>query len=72
MPEVEKPAVPPVENQFQKQAEEAPVGIVREFLDFLRYNKAWWLTPIIIVLLLVGGALYLGTIGAAPFIYTLF
>jgi hypothetical protein len=72
MSDVDKTAAPPSENQFQKQAEEAPVGIVREFLDFLRYNKAWWLTPIIIVLLMVGGLMFLATVGGAPFIYTLF
>ena len=45
---------------------------VRELLDFLVYNKAWWLTPIIIVLLLVGILIVLGSTGLAPFIYPLF
>jgi hypothetical protein len=72
MPDIEKPAAAPPDNQFQQQAEEPPVGILREFLDFLRYNKAWWLTPIIIVLLMVGGLMFLAATGAAPFIYTLF
>ena len=47
-------------------------GIAREFLDFLLYNKKWWLTPIILVLLLVGLLVILGSTGAAPFIYTMF
>ena len=25
-------------------------GLVREFADFIVYNKAWWMTPIILVL----------------------
>ena len=40
--------------------------------DFLKHNKKWWLTPIILVLLLFGVLLILGGTAAAPFIYTLF
>jgi hypothetical protein len=47
-------------------------GILREFLWFLRYNKKWWLTPILLVLLLLVGLAFLTTSPAAPFIYTLF
>ena len=72
MSEPEKAVTPSPEGQFQKQADEAQVGLVREFIDFLRYNKAWWLTPIIIVLLLVGGMMYLATVGAGAFIYSVF
>ena len=47
-------------------------GFVREFLGFLVHNKKWWLLPIFIVLLLFGVLIFLGSTGAAPFIYTLF
>ena len=57
---------------FVSQAEEQPVGIIREFWDFLIPNKKWWLDPIILVLLLLGALLILGGTAAAPFIYTLF
>jgi hypothetical protein len=59
-------------DAFEAQAEEAQVGIVGEFVAFLRHNKKWWLTPIIVVLLLVGILAVLGGTAAAPFIYTLF
>ena len=61
-------------HDFSRQAEQASPGIVREFIDFLRYNKKWWLTPIILVLLMLGALVFLGgTVGGfAPFIYTLF
>ena len=59
-------------QEFIDQAEQAPPGIVREFWEFLRDNKKWWITPIVLVLLLVGIFLYLGASSAAPFIYTLF
>ena len=48
------------------------VGLLREFGDFLLHNKKWWLTPIILTLLLVGVLVVLGGTAAAPFIYTLF
>ncbi|MFA6600882.1 MAG: DUF5989 family protein [Candidatus Omnitrophota bacterium] len=49
------------------------LSILREFWDFLSVRKKWWLTPIILVLLLLG-ALIVFTQGSAvaPFIYTLF
>ena len=62
---------PPVSN-FARQADEQAPGLLREFWDFLRYNKKWWLTPIVLVLLLVGLLVYLGGTAAATFIYTLF
>jgi hypothetical protein len=58
-------------EDFARQAEESQVGILREFWDFLRYNKKWWLTPILLVLLLVGVLVVLSGTAAAPFIYTL-
>lgn len=58
------------EKSFEELSEESNVGIVREFVDFLKYNKKWWLTPIVAVLLLVGVLIVLTTSGAAPFLYT--
>lgn len=58
------------EKSFEELSEEANVGLIREFVDFLKYNKKWWLTPIIAVLLLVGLLIVLTTSGAAPFLYT--
>jgi len=47
--------------------------ILREFWDFLRVRKKWWLAPIIIMLLLLGLLIFLTQSSAvAPFIYTLF
>lgn len=60
-------------NEFARQSEERPVGLVSEFLYFLAHNKKWWLTPIILVLLLVGFlVIQLGSSAMAPFIYPLF
>ncbi len=61
-----------MDNEFEKAAQEQPVGPLREFLDFLRDNKKWWLLPIVVVLLVFGAAVLVGSTAAAPFIYTLF
>ena len=49
------------------------LAIVKEFWEFLKVRKKWWLAPIIIFLFLLG-ALIVFTEGSAvaPFIYTLF
>ncbi len=62
----------PQGEDFRRQAEQSPRGLPAEFLDFLLHNKKWWLTPIILVLLLVGLLVIFAGSGAAPFIYTLF
>ncbi len=59
-------------EDFARQAKASSHGLVREFYDFLRHNKKWWLAPIIVVLLLVGSLIALSGTAAAPFIYTLF
>ena len=49
------------------------LAIVKEFWDFLRVRKRWWLAPIIIMLLLLGLLIFFAQSSAvAPFIYTLF
>ena len=44
-----------------------------EVWDFLKVRKAWWLTPIILMLVLVGVLIIFGQSSAvSPFIYALF
>ena len=49
------------------------MSFLKEFLEFLKIRKKYWLLPIIIVLVLFGGLIILsqGT-AVAPFIYTIF
>lgn len=49
------------------------IAILKEFWCFLRVRKKWWLTPIVIILLLIG-VLLVFTEGSAlaPFIYAIF
>jgi hypothetical protein len=49
------------------------MSFLREFLSFLMMRKKFWLAPIFIIMLLLGGLLVLTKGSAvAPFIYTLF
>ncbi len=49
------------------------LSILKELWDFLKIRKKWWLTPIIIVLFLLGALLVFSQSSAlSPFIYTLF
>ncbi len=46
-------------------------GLAREFVDFIVHNKAWWMTPILVVLaLMVGFILFAESSPVLPFIYT--
>ncbi len=48
-------------------------GFLAELWEFMRERKKFWLAPIIIMLLLLGGLIILSEGSAvAPFIYTLF
>ena len=60
-------------KSFEKQNQESGNGgFVQEFIGLLKHNKKWWITPIIVCLLIFGILIILGGSSAAPFIYTLF
>ena len=49
------------------------IEFLKEFWEFLRERKKYWLLPIIIVLVLFGGIIVLSQGSAvAPFIYAIF
>lgn len=57
---------------FRASAEGEQRGGWAEFFHFLRHNKKWWLTPILVLLFLLGALVMLSGTGVAPFIYSLF
>ncbi len=59
-------------GDFIQQAEQAQVGLVWELWAWLRHNKKWWLSPVVVLLLLVSFLVFLSGTAIAPFIYTLF
>ncbi len=49
------------------------MSLLKEFFDFLKARKKWWLMPIMIVFILLGFLIFFSQGSAlAPFIYTLF
>ena len=56
-------------DEVRRRAEQQRPGIIREFWDFLRFHKKWWLLPIIVALLVLGVLVFLGNSPLAPFIY---
>jgi hypothetical protein len=49
------------------------LGIARELLGFFWQHKWWWLTPMLLVLLMVGALMIFAQASAiAPFVYALF
>ena len=59
-------------NDFEAQMGGERPGLAREFYDFLKENKKWWLVPIVISVLLLGALVLLGGSAAAPFLYAPF
>tara|TARA_B110001454_G_C12461822_1_gene326511 strand:+ start:311 stop:460 length:150 start_codon:yes stop_codon:yes gene_type:complete len=49
------------------------MNFIKEFWEFLKVRKKYWLIPILLVLVIFGGLIILsqGSV-IAPFIYTLF
>jgi hypothetical protein len=46
---------------------------IKEFWDFLKERKKFWLLPIVLVLLILGFVIVISASSAlAPFIYTIF
>jgi len=49
------------------------VSIIKEFWEFMRVRKKFWLAPIVIMLFLLALlAIFAQSSSVAPFIYTLF
>lgn len=49
------------------------IELLKDLWSFMRVRKKFWLAPVIVVMLLLGGLIVLSQGSAvAPFIYTLF
>jgi hypothetical protein len=59
-------------NDFERQASGKQPGFIGQFVHFALHNKKWWLTPILVLLVLAGVLIVLGGSGVAPFIYSIF
>ena len=59
-------------TEFEQMAKESRPSLLVEFWSFLKYNKKWWLLPIVIVMLLLGLAVLAVHSGVGPWLYTIF
>jgi hypothetical protein len=57
---------------FTEQAEQPAPSLLREYFEFLRHNKKWWLIPILLALGLLAVLAYFSASPLAPFIYPIF
>ena len=57
---------------FEEAGAQERSTLFGDLLRMARENKKYWLIPLILLVLGLGGLLILGSTGAAPFIYTLF
>jgi hypothetical protein len=59
-------------DEFLQTSRGRRASLPRELWAMLRDNKKWWLTPIVVMMLLLGLISLLASSAVAPFIYTLF
>ena len=59
-------------SEFLQLSTEEDLGIIAEFWVFLKEEKRWWLSPIIVACLAIVGLAWFTSTGAYPFIYSLF
>ena len=57
-------------NEFLDAAGQEERGLVAEFVAFMSENKMWWLTPILIVFLLVGVVLLFSATPLGAWVYS--
>jgi len=62
----------PQDQAFEQAAAQGGQNLVGDFWAYLIHTRKWWVTPIVLMLLLLAGLIVLGGTGAAPFVYTLF
>ena len=60
------------ESDFVNESRQRRRSLVLEMWGLLREHKKWWLTPIVLAVLLLGVLALLAGSSVAPFIYTLF
>ena len=59
-------------SEFAKDAARSSPGIAREFWDYFRTQKKWWLIPVVLALLIAAALVILAGTPAGALIYTLF
>jgi hypothetical protein len=61
-------------KSFREAGESKELSLVQEIVHMLKYNKKYWMIPLLVFLLLLGVLVVIAATSpsVAPFIYTLF
>jgi hypothetical protein len=59
-------------SEFASLAGQRRASFLTELWHFARQNARWWMTPIVVILLLLGLLVLAGGSGAGPLLYPLF
>lgn len=60
-------------KSFREASESKELSLAQEIVQMLKYNKKYWMVPLVIILLVFGLIVVLGSNPTtAPFIYSLF
>ncbi len=59
-------------SSFATLAKTSNHGVARELIGYMRRYRKWWLTPVVLAVLLLGFLVFLSGTAVAPLIYTLF
>ncbi len=60
------------DRKFVEESANPQPSLISEFVEFFLQNKKWWLTPIIVILLILGLFIVLTNTAVGPFIYVFF
>lgn len=61
------------EGEEKVEIEEVKGGLFREFIDFIIHEKVWWISPILIILVLLSAFIFFAESSTVlPFIYAVF
>ena len=74
MPQQDRQAGPQDQQAeaFRLEAGQKPPGLLREFWEFLKHNKKWWLLPILVMILVMGLLVVLSGSGVGGLMYPIF
>jgi hypothetical protein len=59
-------------TDLERLVEGTAPGVLSQAWELIRKEKKWYLLPLLLAFLLIGGFIVLGGSGAAPLLYTLF
>ena len=61
----------PTPGSFESAARQRR-GLLREYWEFLRFHRKWYLIPVVAALVVLGILVFAAGSSVAPFIYTMF